>query len=265
MSINIEQFKQMIEQSKGEHAYSMYIPSKKVNMHFKPLTVGMRKTLSKAAFTSSFDNSSEFDIQALSTISACCLDSDLDIYSITYTDYLSLLCQLLHNNIRETISVPLKCGCKTAFDFIVDLPALIESCEVSYDDIIVTQGDYSFICNAPSAIDMIAIKQYVSTEYDIHNQAALLEIQALTEMACIKNIKYKSDVIEGFDAIDFMSKVQLIDSLQCIDLKSENGLLTKIRNASFTDFNNKLNEMVVCPGCHEVLEGVLTYDSFFIL
>ena len=124
--MDISTFREVVKESNGSAVNPVFIPSLDKTVSCKQMTVGVRKTLSKAAISVVYGDVAEFDAAISAIFTTHILDEDFNIDKLTVSDQVAIACQLLRGNITEDIKMALTCTkCKLEFDYIVDIDGIV--------------------------------------------------------------------------------------------------------------------------------------------
>jgi len=286
MSLDINTAMEMLETSFGESMSKIYIPSIKQSVEFKPLTVGMQKSISKMSLD--FDDDVEYQILKISILKTLCLDKELDIEKLTEVDFTSMLAQLRLNNFTEPLKLIIPCinpKCQKSFNLNINIDDIQDRCtkfEFQTKDIERTlkinneNMKFKFEITESSIMSNIEYQQYITflsndenSVIDINNARVLSY-----PLKFIKNIYINGQQITqqidneivGFSQFPMSDKIKVIDNLPPkVYSEGKNSVLYKVLDLFPYTRLLKLFPEIKCPYCKQPVEGVVTNDSFFII
>lgn len=267
--MKVSDVKKLIDDSNGKNLINIYIPSIKKEYSFKPITIGMRKTLSKYSITSE-ENPTEFQIAKLGLIKSLCVE-DINENYITEIDFICILASLRAANIMEGLNINLHCNtCNTEFQHIINFEKIIENCNkysFKNEEFIfkIEDSTYKFILSEPSIIDILTLDKTLDEK--IENKKDRDIVRALnTPHLFIKRIYKDNELIDDYLDMNILDRINFIDnSFDDEILFGEKGLIILVQEKFKVREIIELYDKVICPGCKTDLGGVVNSDSFFTI
>ena len=265
--MKVNDVKQLLEESNGKNLIEITIPSLKSVYHFKPITIGMRKTLSKFAISSE-ENNTDFQIAKLGLIKSLCVEN-INENNITEIDFICILASLRAANIMDNLNIKIHCNsCETEFNHGLNFNTIIDNC-ISYQDtkqdfiFKIEDSQYKFILSEPSVIDEITLDKYID-QLEIDNKEVVRSLNKA--YLYIKSIYKDDELVDDYMDMNILERIQFLDnSFDDEVFFGENGLLNTIQ----TNFDRKriidLYGDIICPGCNKNLGGVINSDNFFTI
>ena len=237
---------------------------------FRPLTVGMRKSLAK--FSIGGDETKEelvkFQTAKMAMLKTLCTET-LDDKTVTEVDFISLLATVRSNSSIDDLVLDMTCGnkdCKTQFKHKIDFEGIVKKCSefkfkilepVFYDK---ANRSYKLVLSYPSALDEVSM--------DAQSETMEPAIYKLTyPYIYVRQIFINGVEIENFAGRSLTERIALIDKLpdEILYNASVDNLYKKVYDEFDTgSFVNVYGELK-CPGCGNNLEGVVTSDNFFTI
>ena len=287
MSIDFNSAMQMLENSFGENVTIFSIPSTNQQVSFKPLTVGMQKSISKMSLD--YETDLDYQMLKLSVLKTLCLDDQINFDQLTEVDFIALLAQLRLNNFTEKLQLTIPCNnpkCNERFNHTVNIENILKKCEqykfesyqvVNKHKVKDKEIEFKFILEESTIGRNIEYIQYI--QYLNENRSQVIDINNTKLITYpIKFIKdvfidgqqitkiYDNEQPVGFDRFSIGDKLEFIDQLPppMYSEGNKNVLGQVLKHFPHTRLTD-LFGTVKCPKCKQVREGVLTNDSFFII
>lgn len=265
--MKISDVKKLLDESNGKNLIKINIPSLKKEYSFKPITIGMRKTLSKYSITSE-ENPIDFQIAKLGLIKSLCVE-DINENYITEVDFICILASLRAANIMDNLAIKLHCNnCSNEFQHNINFDTIINNCnnykfkteEFSFK---IENNIYKFILSEPSVIDILTLDKYIEDQI----KSNINIVRALnTPYLFIKQIYKDNEIIEDYLEKSILERIQFIDdSFDDEILFGEKGLLEVVQEKFKVKEIIDIYDKVICPGCNSDLGGVVNSDSFFTI
>ena len=259
----------VLSEKNASALFGAEIPSTKERVSFRPMTVGMRKTLAKFAIGDDTpEEMIKFQTAKMALLKTLCI-SGLDDRKLTEIDFISLLACVRNNSSIDDLILNMTCGnaeCKKEFTYNVDFEGIIDRCskfefkksEHVFKD---RQGtSYRIVLEYPSAMDAVAISDMV---VDMGPE----EFKLTYPYIFVKSIFIEDDEIEDFAGQSLAKRIEIVDGLpgEILYNVSENNLYKVVYDDFGADNIMNLYGELKCPGCGKDMEGVVTSDNFFTI
>ena len=286
MSLDINAAVELLEKGMGESIDPIYIPSLKKEIGFKPLSVGMQKSISKMSVGVDFDL--DYQLLKLSILKTLSTE-DLDFGNLTEIDFIAILAQLRQNNFTEPLTLVLNClniNCKKQYNFKIDLDKIVESCKefdfktnVIKKKVKVNDEEIEFKfelaeSTVMSNLEYLNYSRIISenkeNQFGDVNNSKLLAYP----IKFIKNIyiggQQITQTVDGetkiFSELPMYEKIRFIDSLPPkVYSEGKKSVLSQVLEKYPHSRLTSLFQDAKCPYCKTKREGVVTNDSFFII
>lgn len=274
-----------LKEDSGQHADTIYLPSIKRDVLFKPLTTADVKTLSRIGLYNEFDINNEllklalFDKLVVESKESCGLDSD----SITQIDFLSFLIGIrkLMNN---ELSFSIKCRkCEKSFDRSINLETEFADLIYSYERKTET---FEKLDNSNRVwtfeLESYTMKNYLYYRYyieklknvDANNPDILNEGAFIRPVLYIKSVSINNSPIEDWEEQTLANKIKAFNSFPSeiiLDPKTNKrfdpeSCLSNFIIDTFDEeklFKYIKDITVSCPNCGEDYKGMFKADDFF--
>jgi hypothetical protein len=268
MGIRMEEVMKVLEQANSSSLFKARIPSTGQEVAFKPLNVGMRKSLAK--FALSEDESAhlnEYQTAKLAMIKTLAL-SPLDENMLTEIDFISLLAEIRSNNSIDDLVLTITCGnekCGKTFTHHVDFSRIVDTCsKFKFENVKLSLEDkkgvvYVFTVGYPSIIDIMSMREYGK---DMDEAVFKLTYPYIF----IKKLSMDGNEIDDFASSGLPGRVKFIESLPpglLYNGRIDDNLYKIVYDRFGMDKIFKLYGEVKCPHCGNDMEGVVTSDNFF--
>lgn len=281
MSIDVKQVVAMLEKSAGENIISIYIPSLKASVMFRPLTVGMQKTLSKTSMDLDYDV--KYQYLKMSVIKSCCLDNMLDIENLTEVDFICILANFRKANFLEPLKLNLTCKqneCNEKLSFNLNFDQIVENCNkfefktIELENPINATTKIKYILAEPTItdhLDYLQNLQVIGEDKELSQSIDINNMQILTyPVQFIKRVFINDQEVttkdQSFSKMPFTERLQFIDKLPINSFyDGPNNIAEKIIETFDPMRISKLFPIITCPKCKDIKESVVTQDSFFII
>lgn len=266
MTISIEAFTKVLDQSMAEGVYNVTIPSKGETKTFKTMTAGQLKSVAKLAVGGD-EAMIDFQVGKLGLIETLCCD-EINFKEITTVDFISITAQVFTHNVLENITMILDCDepeCDAEFHYSIDFQGIINNCSAvdqktdEYEGVDpINDTKYKFNLASPSIEDMthaacVAMGADIST----------MDYMSIILLAHVKGLECNGEAVEGFLDESLMDRFKLLEKLPS-NLIYGTGSLTEYIDKEF-DTGSGIIDQPSCPACGAKMEGVITLDSFFII
>lgn len=269
--MKISSFETLLSESEGSMLCDVTIPSNKQQLKCKPMTLGQRKTLSKAVLGQVDENDSSFKQAAVAIIKSLTVEGQFDENKNKYLDFVSALSQIMEYTLVEPLNMNVKCpSCEDQFSFEIKFNQFYEKIsELNFEPFDVSCTDkanrkFTFTLNSPTIQTNIQLEDYFKSSKK--GEKGLVDFTFLYIIACIQSISLDDQVVEGFNELDFKKKIELLDKLPSgIMVGGEKSIVSKTMNSDIVKGLNVISEDIKCPFCEHSMEGAITFDSFFIL
>ena len=268
--MTLEDAMKVLSENNANSLFEAKIHSTGKVYQFRPMTVGMRKSLAKFSIggNESKDELVKFQTAKMAMLKTLCTDT-LDEKTVTEVDFISLLAAVRSNSSIDELTLNMTCGtetCKKQFTYKIDFDSIINKCSefkfktlepVFYDK---ANRSYKLILSYPSALDEVMM----NAQSDSMEPA----IYKLTyPYIYVRQIFINGNEIENFAGRSLTERIALIDKLP--DEILYNASATNLYKTVYEEFNtdgivNVYGELK-CPGCGNNLEGVVTSDNFFTI
>ena len=284
MSLDINAVLSMMEDSSGESISEIYIPSLEKSVSFKPLTVGMQKSISKMSLD--YDLDIDYQFIKLSILQTLCMDDEINFNSLTEIDFIDMLAQLRVNNFTEPVKLVINCGkCSKQFNMDVNMEQIIKSCKKFENKSLVVEKKitikdketiFKFELQESTIISNLEYLKYIEVinkeeqeVVNINNSRVLAYPLKFIKNIYINDqqiVKQDNGEILNFSQLSMIEKIDFIDNLppKLYSEKRDGVLQTTLQEFPPQRLLN-LFPKVKCPYCKNKMEGVLTNDSFFII
>lgn len=270
--MNVKDAQKIVEKSQGENLYKIVVPSTKQEISMIPMTVGMRKTMAKFAMVDTPSEYMEFQFSKLGLIKALDINKQLNDNDLTELDFISVLAQVLQNNMMDDLALNITCSnkeCNNTFLLKVDYNKIIKYCEkqeVKYFEYKFTSDNkaFRFILTFPRMKEMLELEIILDKLKMPKYRIVLNPYLFIWKMYVDNNGKEEELTYD-----DLSDKIEFIDTLSSkiiFDTTNNDSLVSAI-GANFGDYNSKIDKIydaIECPKCKNTMEGVITTDSFFI-
>ena len=285
--MKIEDVRKIIEGSTGNSLVRVTVPSTGKQMLFKPMTVGMKKSVAKFSLNDSSDEAGvEFQIAKLALIQALCPEIDVD--TLTDVDFIAILCNIRMNSSMEPLKLSIKCDakvadgvdgngkhktkkCGEAFEHSVNFASIIDNCMkfefkqvekvVKIDDAITI----TMTLTNPRIKDILELEKYLLT---VDDETARLRDRIIhSPYLHITGLKVNGENVEDFTTHGLFERIDVLDGLgsaAMFDGKDGSSVFNEIRGM-FSPDDYRIFEEVKCPKCGNTREGVFSTDSFFTI
>lgn len=255
-----------LEDLSGKNLLVVKTPGLGRTYSFRPMTVGLRKSMSKFAIGDA-SGGVDFQIAKMGLLKTLCTD-DFKEDEVSETDFIYLLAELRRHNFSDKLVVNIRCGkCKERFNHTLDFDRIVRKCaeykfSTSEFDIKDRMGiSYNFLLGEPSMMDLITYRKFTVDE---DSTAAALTLPYLY----IRNVAVNSSVVEDYASRDLVERMRFIESLPSEVLYNEERNLIDHIITVFGNRSDKVNDVygqLACPKCGADLGGVVNTDSFFIV
>lgn len=284
MSLDINAVMNMLEESSGESISEVYIPSLEKEVGFKPLTVGMQKSISKMSLD--FEMDIDYQFLKMSILQTLCVDDKIDFKTLTEVDFIAMLAQLRVNNFTEPVKLIVNCNkCSKKFNMEVNMEQIIESCKKFENKSLEVEKKttikdkemiFKFELAESTIISNLEYMKYLEVinkddnkVVDINNSRVLAYPLKFIKNVYINNqqvVKKEGEDTLIFNQLPMAEKIDFIDNLppKLYSEKDDGVLQTTLNEFPHQRLLN-LFPKVKCPYCKKKMEGVLTNDSFFII
>lgn len=265
--MKVNDVKKLLDESNSMNLISILIPSLKKEFKFKPITIGMRKTLSKFAISAE-SNIADFQIAKLGLIKSLCIEN-INENLLTEVDFICILASLRDANIMDDLKVKIHCNsCGNEFNHTINFNTIIDNCN-NYKFLFhqfcfnTNNINYKFVLSNPSTIDEITLDKYIE-QLNVDNKEI---IRALNKSYLyIKEIYRETELIEDYMDMNILQRIQFLDeSFDDEVFFGENGLLNTTQNIFNREKIVQLYGNVICPGCNKDLGGIIDSDNFFTI
>ena len=286
MSLDIKAAVELLEKSFGESIDNIYIPSLKKEVGFRPLTVGMQKSISKMSIDFEFDL--DYQLLKVSTLKTLCIE-DIDFLKLTEVDFIAILAQLRQNNFTEPLTLILNClnpECKKQYNFNINLEQIIQKCKEyeRHTEMIKKQAqigdemvEFTFELQESTVMSNLEYLHYTKLISE-NNEEDVVDINNSQLLAYplkfIRNIyiggQQITQTIDGevkpFSDLPMIEKIRFIDTLPPkVYSEGKNSVLSQVLKHYPHSRLLSLFPTAKCPYCKTKREGVVTNDSFFII
>ena len=263
--LDVKSVMEILNKSNGENLYEVVVPSTKQKVTMQPMTIGMRKTLSKFAMVDTKIEYLDFQLAKIGLVKSLNVSKDLDEYKLTEIDVISLLAQIMNNNLLENIILVITCNkCKTEFKTALEFQKIINICSgiefpvVPYEKEI-NNIKYKLVLAKPYMIDMLTIEKAVASNSELNNN----------DMIINKPLLFVRDIFINDQQVEFKSideKLEVIENLPGKLVSGKNDIYEKILESFPTYASESVDLFTVpnCPKCNQLLGGTVTSDNFFI-
>lgn len=269
MGIKMSEIMAVLEKVNAENLYVVKVPGTGQELSFRPLTVGMRKSLAKFALGDMSDSSmNEFQMAKMAMLKSLSV-TNFDENDITEIDFISMLAQVRNSNSIEDLTLNITCmnnSCGKRFAHVVNLDDIVDRCS-KFDFLqkkveVVDKHNvkYVFTLGYPSMMDVLAMRKFGETTDP--------EIYRLTyPYIYLKMISVDGNDIDDFRQSDIHRRIAVIEGLNdSVLYKGGDNSVYRMVYEKFGDDNVfKVYGDVRCPFCQYEMGGVVTTDSFFII
>lgn len=273
MAIDFEAAVKMIKESNGKTFYDVVLPCAKQTVQMRTMSVGMKKTLAKLAMSDSDKDYVQFKMAQVALIKALDIKSEIDIERLKEVDFMSIMAQIIDNNIISPLAVKVPCqqlNCKAVTLAKVDLPGIVKALSDTQKGIsfskeyvkIVGDFEYKFDLNLPNIVDSIvleSLKQESMSEDEYDMAFPYLFIQKVFINGEEVTLKASADsTITGM--------ISLIETLPSKLISGEGSLIEFIQT-SYKDYGQILDaasQTVICNECKQPIRGAVNADNFFL-
>ena len=282
--MKLTDFSKFLQENRGDHTTSIYMPSIKRELSFKPLTTADVKTLSRIGIFNDFDINNEllklslFDKLVVESPESCGLSSD----NITQMDFLSFLIgirRLLNNELTFTFTCQ---ECEQEFRHTIDLEKDFsqyifnyERKQLTFEKLDNTDKIWKFELESFTMKNYLYYRYYIERlkEVDISSPDLLNEAKFIRPLLYIKNIYINDEKVDDWEEQPLATKVKIFNSFPSeliIDSsgKDTENVLSKFIQENFDEekiLKDIENIQVKCtnPECGEVYTGLYSFDDFF--
>ena len=267
----------------------MYIPSLKYAPLFRPMNTGLQKTLGRIALNS--EDQYHSGMMRLALFEDLLLENTHE-YKASMLKNVDMIAFQTQLKMQTSSMLPIevictKCGAQTKI--IIDLKKLLDNCsnhefKTFKVEIINNKKEnqkYEFVLEEPSYMDILILSESVRKSQDILSDTVMeAQFYYVYSKLClyVSEVRFNGDEITGndgqkFNKLPIQDRLKFFDSIDqsiTIDEDNKNSLINIIID-NFSDealseelFKN-VYEVPKCtnPECDQMLEGVVTYDSFF--
>lgn len=285
MSLDVNAAVELLEKSFGESIDDIYIPSLKKEIGFKPLTVGMQKSISKMSV--GFDFDLDYQLLKLSILKTLCVD-DIDFENLTEIDFITMLAQLRQNNFTEPLSLIFTCinkNCQKQYNVNINIDKIISNCkDFKFKTETITKKikskgetiEFKFELSESTIMSNLEYLNYSKMIADNDNQIGDINNSKLLAypIKFIKNIYINgqqitmeiNNEVKIFKDLPMIDKIKFIDNLPpTVYSEGKKSVLQQVLVKYPHQRLMNIFDNVVCPHCKNEREGVITNDSFFII
>lgn len=271
--MKIDDVRKMIEESLGQNLVRIEVPSTKKQHLFKPMTVGMKKSVAKFSLADQSEESTiEFQIAKLALIKTLC--PEIDLAELTDIDFISLLCNIRLNNSVDPLELIVKCSndeCKNRFEHTFNFEQVIENCnkfnfqvktrDVKIDD----KTTLTLTISNPKIQDILELEKHLLETEDLDKR--MQERIVTSPYLHIVGLAVNGEAVEDFKEKGLMERISVLDELHCSKLLdgNETSVFSEIMKTFDSDEYSKIFGKLTCPKCNQEMEGVFTTDSFFTI
>ena len=265
--MTLEDAVKILSENNASSLFEAKVPSTGQVLQFRPMTVGVRKSLAKFAIgEESKDGMVKFQTAKMAMLKTLCT-TPIDEKTITVPDFISLLASVRSNSSIDDLILNMTCGgldCGKKFTHRIDFDEIIKKCsefkfKTSAHEFKDKAGrNYKMVLTYPSALDAFAMDA----------QEMEPEVFKLTyPYIFVKRIFINDNEIENFSARTMTERMLVIDGLpgEILYNTLENNLYKVVYEEYGTDNVMNLYGELKCPGCHKNMEGVVTSDNFFTI
>lgn len=270
----------MLDESQGSNVNNIYIPTFGKELPFKPLTTGQQKSISKFSIDMEGDFNIDEEFIKLALFDSLIMDKSYKSDRLTEIDMLAFFAGLRALNIVAPLVLNITCyneECGKEFKTTVDLNDIIEKCkkykapEVEFEKTI-DGVVYKFILSDPTFRNQIEFEQYMKMIEEQDIMGNVNDFRLFTTPAIyIKSVSINGEIITDFKDSHFIEKLNFYEKLNgeltitTSDEKAKDCLLLQLLDHFGTESKESLFNKISCPYCKNEVEGVITYDNFFII
>jgi len=282
--MKIEDVRKIIEESTGSSLVRVSIPSTGKQSLFKPMTVGMKKSVAKFSLNDSSDEAGvEFQIAKLALIQALCPEIDVD--TLTDVDFIAILCCIRMNSSMEPMRLNIKCDaeveydeggkkktrkCGEMFEHVVEFAKIGDNCmnfEFKCIDKVVKIDELTTLnmkLTNPRIKDILELEKYLASIED--DTTRLRERIVNSPYLHITGLLVNGEVVEDFSSHGLFERIDVLDGLGSSAMfdGKESSVFNEI-HGMFSPDDYRIFEEVTCPKCGKTKEGVFSTDSFFTI
>lgn len=247
---------QLLNDNKGAHLYSIYIPSLKKEYNFKPISVGQQLTLSKLAIQSpdQFYKAITILIQQLCT-------EELDLNILNEIDRIIILIKIKKNNITKQNLFSITCPyCKEQFTQPIDYENYIigyESLDISDSIINVNIYDINYTIRVGFPSINTILKRKERNEEELPDDDIIYNL-----FNFIREITINNNKLEDLEEMPDKDKIVLYNELPGEILEE---LMEVILNKYDFILNKFMKHDIECEHCQKKITDILDIKNFFFL
>ena len=282
--MKLTDFSKFLQENRGDHTTSIYMPSIKRDLSFKPLTTADVKTLSRIGIFNDFDINNEllklslFDKLVVESPESCGLSAE----NITQMDFFSFLIgirRLLNNELSFMFTCQ---ECEKQFKHTIDLEKDFSDFIFNYER---KQLTFEKMDNSDKIwrfeLESYTMKMYLYYRYyierlkevDVSSPDLLNEARFIRPVLYIKNIYVNNEPVEDWGEQALATKVKIFNSFPSeliIDSTGKNieNVLSKFIQENFDEekilkYIENMEVKCTNPECGEVYTGLYSFDDFF--
>lgn len=294
--MKLENAIKVLQKANAVGTFEAHVPSKNKAFMFSFPTIGQQKSISKVLIEE--DIVKKHAIR-LATIAACSQDPQFDIESLTDVDYMSLLVAFRLNTFSHPLTLKLRClnlveekvnkdgvektiekPCNHTILVNVDMNSILsktfaykfKSVEFSKR---IKDTDYKFVLKDPNIFDFIGYQSFIES-IKTNSDETSADTETLKNLAFfnypiqfVSAIFINNEPIEDYQTTKFVDKIKFfgeqIPPEIIFTLDDDKNLINTINREFPKDRINSLFQEIVCAKCKDKKEGVITFDSFFII
>lgn len=265
--MNVSDVQKVLESSNGEQLIDCTVLSTGESFSFRPMTVGARKTLAKFSLNEfNKDSALAFQVAKLGLLKTLCTDEKFNIDVLTEIDFTYLLAIIRQFNILDDLIATIPCSkCHKVNSHTVDLMKIIKHCEAfkfktCEHEVKDKHNVWKFILKDPKMYDSMELEKYIIEK----TSNTEIDRELLKPFLYIDEIYFNGTKIDGNNGrLSIIEKILLLNGTNDRVYYGPKGVLRAIlENYDY----NKVTEMyddITCS-CGNVMEGIITSDSFFI-
>ena len=271
--MKIEQVMSLLEKSVPDYLYKVIVPSTGKEYTLKPMTVGMRKSISKFALMDSRESAMNFQFAKLGLIRVLS-DGTITEKMVTEVDFVYLLCKIRQHNISERLMVTATCPhCKKSFDYSIDFDAIekkLRSYVFTQESVDASVSDalkIKLVLHDPRMSDILDMRYALEQDSEKTEEEKDALYNLMHQYLYVKEIYVNDELLEDFSDKSIIDRTMFLEDLPGKSVYKESSGLFNTVIEKFKANNRTLSplQMIKCAHCDADIEGGLDTDDFFIL